>query len=57
MDYENIMNESRCSNSGALLFHPSASDKETLKIKADNKALTEKVERLEKLVLQMLEAK
>ena len=49
------MKESRCKNSGALLFTPGPVENETIRIREDNKKLNEKVAKLEKLVNQLLE--
>jgi hypothetical protein len=51
------MKEHRCINSGALLFTPGPGDLETIRIREDNKALSEKVDRLEKMVINLLENK
>jgi len=55
MDYEGVMRETRCPNTGSLLFHPSPADLETIRIREDNELLKNKVDRLEKLVEQLLE--
>ena len=51
------MNESRCPNSRALIFQPGPQEREHMKTREENKALKEKVDRLEKIVEQLLEAK
>lgn len=56
MDYEErIMKESRCPNSGALLFHPGPQELEHLKTREENQLLKEKVDKLEKMVMDLLE--
>ena len=47
------MIETRCKNSGALLFRPSGSEQETINIKKENKKLKDRLDKLEKLVLAM----
>jgi hypothetical protein len=49
------MKESRCRNSGALLFHPTPEDLETISIKEENKALKERLEKLEILVKGLID--
>ena len=47
------MKETRCPNSGALLFTPEASELETIALKEDNKQLKERLDRME-ILLQSL---
>lgn len=49
------MKESRCPNSGALLFHPGPQELEHLKTREENQLLKEKVDKLEKMVMDLLE--
>ena len=51
------MKETRCSNSGALLFHPGLSELETLAIKKENKKLKNQLDKLEILVNKLIEDK
>lgn len=44
------MKETRCKNSGALLFHPSPEDLETISIKQENTDLKKRMDILERLV-------
>ena len=51
------MKETRCKNSGALLFHTEPQDLETIKLKEENKNLKTRLDKIELMLNDIIKDK